>query len=119
LGLQEYRKLGLPGRSADVIQAISRSEKQLAAFCQDCRAWSASGRWSSMYSRASLSVRSAGPSLTWIERGAERTIRAGHKPNLTRRRLPAHFALRDNFIAAAPGAPLACAHRVIATGYSD
>jgi hypothetical protein len=50
LGLQEYRKLGLPGRSADVIQAISRSEKQLAAFCQDCRAWSASGRWSSMYS---------------------------------------------------------------------
>ena len=27
LGLQEYRKLNLPGRSADVVQAISRGEQ--------------------------------------------------------------------------------------------
>ena len=39
-----------------------------AAFCQNCRAWAFSGRLSSIYTRASLSVRSAGPSLTWIER---------------------------------------------------
>jgi hypothetical protein len=31
-GLQEYRKLDLPRRSADVIQAISRSEKQLGGL---------------------------------------------------------------------------------------
>jgi hypothetical protein len=49
-----------------------------AAFCQDCRAWAFSGRLSSMYTRAtSLSVRSAGPSLTWIERVSGWTIRAG------------------------------------------
>jgi hypothetical protein len=32
LGLQEYRKLDLPRRSADVIQAVSRSEKQLGGL---------------------------------------------------------------------------------------
>jgi hypothetical protein len=46
--------------------AAARSNS--AAFCQECRAWAFSGRWSSIYARASLSVRSVGPSLTWIER---------------------------------------------------
>ena len=78
--------------------AAARSNS--AAFCQECRAL-VRFRQVVEHVLASVVKRTQVRTILNLDRAGERSgpSEPGHKPNLTRRRLPAHFALRENLIA--------------------